>query len=266
MGIVLTDRRSIINEADSTTGWTGGGFGLTTTDVAEANAAVAASLAETTGQVFYTNATPIDASNSCIYIWVFNNALQNTWTDGPTSLLIGDGTNQIAFHQGGSDRRVFSHSDGPVSWQSTVVDGSIANTLTEVTAISGSLASMNLQSIEDFGGHFITNSKALGGGYNVAVDIMRWGNDGIRITGGNSSNVGLFIEIAQADRSTANQTAHGVFRELAPIAFGIQSAITFGDSGSATNSYFSDSGVSVIFEDRDIANDKYYFNIEGNSG
>jgi hypothetical protein len=265
MAVTITDRRSIVDEADTTTGWTGAGFGTTTSDIAEGGAAVAASLAATTGQVYYTNTTPVDLSNTLVYVWVFNNALQNTWTDGPTSLLIGDGTNQIAFHQGGSDRRIFAHSDGPVSWQSAVIDGSIANTLTEVTAIAGSLASLNLASIADFGGHFITNSKALGGGYNVAVDIIRIGNDGLRVTGGNTTDRGTFLEIAQADRSTANQAGHGAFRETSPISFGVQSPLTFGDLNNATESQFSDSGVTVVYEDRDIADNKYYLNIEGNT-
>ena len=265
MAIILTDRRSIVNEAETVTGWTGAGYGITTTDVAEAGAAVAASLAETTGEVYY-GLTANNVSNNLIYVWLFNNALQPTWTTAPNALLLGDGTNQIGFQQAGSDRKIFAHSDGPVNWQCAVIDGSIANTLSTANAISGSLASLDLTAITQIGGDFETQSKALGGGYNVAVDILRIGIDGIRIQGGNTTDYGVFTEIAVADRSTANQAGHGVFRETSPISFGIQSPITFGDTANGTqNTVFQDSGVTIVYEDRDIADDKYYFAVEGNA-
>ena len=268
MAITLFDTRTVYDAADTTTGWTGGGFGLTTSDVAEATGAVADSLAIATGQTYFTG-TSFDASNTLIYCYLFNNALQGSWTTGATSLLIGDGTDLIAFHQGGGDRKVFVHLDGPVNWQSAVLDGSMAstvNTAGDTTAVSGSFAALNLAAITDVGGHFITGSKALGGGYNVAVDIIRYGNDGLVITGGGSGTEGKFLEIATADRSTADLAGHGVFRELQPIAFGIQAPITFGNVSAATNSVFEDSGCTIVFEDRDIADNKYYFDVTGNSG
>ena len=268
MAVTITDRRTIYDQADATTGWTGGGFGVTTTDVAEASGAVADSLAIATGQTYFTGGS-IDLSATLVYVWLFNNALQGSWTTGATALVLGDGTDLIAFHLAGGDRKVFTHLDGPVSWQCAVLDGGEAatkNTAGETTVVSGSFAALSLAAITDVGGHFITGSKALGGGYNVAVDILRYGNDGIRITAGGVGTEGNFLEIALADRSTANLAAHGCVRELAPIAFGVQAPLTFGESGAATNSYFEESGVSIIYEAWDIGDDKYYFNVEGNAG
>jgi len=269
MSVTITDRRTIIDEADSTTGWTGVGYGTTTTDIAEATAAVAESLASTSGVTYFTLGTAIDLSHDLVYVYAFNNALQPGWQSGPVALLLGDGTNQIAFHMAGSDRRVFNHLEGPTSWQCLVLDGDEAGVMAsagDITAIAGSFASLDLSNITEVGCSFITQSKALGGGYNVAVDIMRYGRDGIRITGGTASDPGLFSEIAVADRSTANQAAHGVLRALASIAFGVQGPLTFGDHGAATDSVFEDSGIVLVFEDRNIADDKYYLAVEGNSG
>ena len=64
------------------------------------------------------------------------------------------------------------------------------------------------------------------------------------------------------------QTAHGIFRAYTTIAFGVQGPLTFGyglGGGGATDSYFEDSGVVVVFEDRNISNDKYFFKFEGHS-
>ena len=267
MAVTYTDRRTILNEGDAITGWTGAA-GTTTTDFVESPAAVQQALNIATGNMFFTT-TAIDLSDTLVYVWLFNNALQGSWTTGATSLFLGDGTDQVAFHIAGGDRFAFRHLEGPVNWNSCVLDGSQAatkNTAGDTTIVAGSFAGLGLNAITQVGGRFITLSKALGGGYNVAVDIIRYGNLGIRITGGGVGTEGRWAEIATADRSTANQAGHGVVRELQPIAFGVQAPITFGDTGAATNSYFFDEGLSVVFENWDIGNDKYFFNVEGNSG
>ncbi len=267
MAVTITDRRTIYDEADSTTGWTPASFGLTTTDVAELSSAVAESLTTTAGVAYFTGSS-VDLSDTLIYVWLFNNALQASWTTGPTALLLGDGTERVAFHMGGQDRRVFAHSDGPTSWQCAVLDSDQADemdTAGATTDINGVFADLALTAITDIGGSFVTGSKALGGGYNVAVDIIRYGNDGLRVTAGGAATEGTALELAVADRSTANQAAHGIFRELAPIAFGIQGPLTFGITTAATESRFIDTGISLIFEDRNISDGKYYLNIEGNT-
>lgn len=271
MTLTLTDRRSILTQADSVTDWTGGGFGVTTSDFAESTGAVAGSLAATTGQVYYTMPTgSIDLSSTLVYVYSFNNALQDAWdaSPPPQGLLLGDGTDRISFDMAGADRRVFNHLDGPTAWQCLVLDGAQASamdTAGNTYVVAGSFAGLNLAAITQVGCSFDTNSKALGGGYNVAVDIIRYGNDGIRLTAGTTGARGTFSEIAVADRSTADQTAHGVFRALASIAFGVQAPLTFGDSGNATACYFEDTGKVVVFENRNIANGKYYFNVEGHA-
>lgn len=269
MAVTLTDRRVNVSEADSVTGWTGAGFGTTTADIVEAPSAVAASISIGDQSVYFTSASASDLTGKLVYVYSFNNALQNVWdnTIPPNAILIGDGTNRIAFHQAGSNRRVFNHFDGPTNWQSLVID---TDKLTELDtaglsfADAGNFASLNTGSITDFGAYFETLSKALGGGYNVAVDIIRYGNDGIYITGGGVGTEGNFSEIAEADRSTVTGTAHGLVRELNPSAFGSQGPLTFGRSDTATNSYFLDSNKSITYENRSIADGKYYFRVEGN--
>lgn len=268
MAVTVTDRRTIYTQADSTTGWTPGSYG-TVSDYAEATLAVGESLGITNDEVYFTGSA-INLSNTLVYVYAFNNALLTPWDSSPPpiALLLGDGTDLIAFDMAGSDRRVFNHLDGPTAWQCLVLDGDQAdemNTAGNTYVASGSFAALDLTNIVDVGCAFDTQSKALGGGYNVAVDIIRYGNDGIRITAGGSGTEGYFTEIAVADRSTADQAAHGILRAYTTIAFGVQGPLTFGDDTTATNSYFEDSGVVVVFEDRNISDGKYYFNVEGHA-
>jgi hypothetical protein len=277
MAVTITDRRTTINDAQATTNWTGAGYG--TTDVsAEDTLAVAESLAISTGQVYYTGTSRNlgTSPGTLVYIWSFNNALQDAWdaSPPPNALMLGDGTDRIAFDMAGADRRVFNHLEGPAgldcnSWQCLVLDTGQAGTMNSAGntyVVNGSYAGLNFAAVTQFGVSFDTNSKALGGGYNVAVDIIRFGNDGIRLTAGTTGDRGTFAEIATADRSRSADAAHGILREYTTIAFGCQGPLTFGDSGAATTSYFEESGSVLVFEDRNISNDKYYLNVEGNSG
>jgi len=268
MAVTIVDRRLTVDQADTTTGWTNAGFGTTTTDVAEAGAAVADGLNIAAGPIYFTSGAAADVSDSLIYVYSFNNALQNSWdtTIPPNALLIGDGTNRIAFHQAGQNRRVFNHADGPTNWQCFLLDGSqasVQNTAGLTFADAGTFASLNLNAITQWGSYFETLSKALGGGYNVAVDIIRWGNDGIYVLGGGVGTEGTCLELAAADRSTLDGAAHGIFRELNPSSFGVQGPITFGRNDIATDSYFEDSGISIAYEDRYVSDGKYYFDVTG---
>lgn len=270
MAVTITDRRTIINEAESVTDWTGAGFGVVSADVAEATNAVAASIGIGDQPIYHTEPTGsgIVASGTLVYVYSFNNALQNSWdnTIPPNGLLIGDGTNRIAFHMAGADKRVFNHLDGPTNWQCLVLDGDKVGEMDDAgnTYVdAGSVAALDLTNITQVGAYHQTLSKALGGGYHIACDILRYGNDGIYITGGGVGTEGKFSEIAVADSSTADQAGHGILRAYTTVAFGVQGPLTFGNVTASGNAYFNDSGIVVVYEARNVADDKYYFNVEG---
>jgi hypothetical protein len=267
MGVTVTDRRTIFNEADSLTNWNVGT--LNTSEYAESTASVAYAYNIATGQIYWSDGgtTTLDLTDQMIYIYSACNALQNSWTTGPHALFLGDGTNQVAFHMAGGDRDVFKHADGPVLWQSFVLDGPEASgiyTDGEYTNVAGNLINLNFAAIEEFGGHYITQSKALGGGQNCFCDIIRYGNDGIRVTGGSGTGPGTFLEVVLEDRSTDNQKAHGIIRELSTDVYGIQGPITFGwDNGTTEDSWFDDDGIVIVYENRRIGDNRYYFNVVG---
>lgn len=272
MAVVVTDLRTIRNEADSTTGWTGSG-GTSTSVFAEAPSSVISTLNIATGQVYHTG-TAINLSNTLVYVWSNNFALQGDWdaANPANALHLGDGTNRISFKMAGTNRKVFAHLDSgpgiPVDWDCLVLDGSQASTMNSAgltVARAGSFASLNLSAITQIGSDFTTLSKGIGGGINVAVDIIRYGNDGIQITGGTTGDRGKFFEIVNEDRSTANQKAHGIIRELGTGLYSAQGPLNFGSSASALDSWFDDTGRVLLFENRNISNDKYYIRVRGNA-
>jgi hypothetical protein len=266
MAVVVTDTRTVINEADATTGWNTGA--VRTETFAEATACIGRALNIATGQLYFTGSAQ-NVSNTLIYVYGFNNAVQGVWTGAnpPLALHIGDGTNRVSFKMAGGDRRVFSHSDGPTEWQSLVLDGSQASAMNSAgltTARAGSFGALNLNAITQFGTDQTTLSKALAGGFNAGCDIIRIGNGGIVITGGTTGDRGTFLEIVIEDRSTANLKAHGLIREYSTNLYGCQGPLTFG--AATGTSWFDDAGVTLAFENRNIGDDKYFINIIGGSG
>jgi hypothetical protein len=198
-----------------------------------------------------------------IYVWVFSRGEPDTTANGGIAIQLGDGTNRIAFHVAGSDKAGFRHDDGPASWQCLVID--TANLPSTSTVLAGSLASLNLAAITQVGVAFKTLAKAVGGVQNMFWDVVRYGNDGITITGGTTGDPGTFDQIATADRSTATGAAHGIVRKLADGVYGVQGPLTFGDNAGATGHVFRDTGKTVVFEDRGLTRDKYWIKVVGNA-
>jgi hypothetical protein len=265
---LLLDTRTVINEGDNATGWNTGA--AITSFFAESTACIAVGDYGQNIQIYHTG-TARSAADILIYVYAFNNGLQHSWLQGggivPVGLHIGDGTNRVTFRMAGDDKKVFVHSDGPTAWQNLVVDTSVAsqmNTDGLVVVRAGSFAALNFNSLTQFGGDYYSISKALGGGYNQATDIIRIGNDGLVVTGGLTGDRGTFLEIVVEDRSTANLKAHGLIREYSTNFYGLQGPLTF---GSATGTvWFDDQDATLIFENRNIANDKYYIKVVGGTG
>jgi hypothetical protein len=270
MAVTVTDTRTTITEADSATGWNTGSAG--TTVFAEAPNSVISTLNIATGQIYFTT-TSRDVSNMLIYVWADNFALKSVWdaTNPPCALHLGDGTDRISFKMSGSNRKVFAHlasdSTMTVDWECLVLDGSQANTMNSAgytTVRAGSFANLNMAAITQFGVDFTTLSKGLGGGVNVAVDAIRIGNDGLIVTGGTTGDRGTFLEIVNEDKSTDTAKAYGIIREYTTDLYGLQGPLTFGSATTAT-SWFEDSNVTLVFENRNISNDKYYLKVVSNS-
>lgn len=273
MTITWTDQRTIINEADATTSWTGtvtiNTFTSSPTPV-ESTTCLGMNVSNTTEDAYLTvSSTDFTAGNSpgpsVIYFWIFHRAELDTTANGGIAIQLGDGTNRVGFHVAGSDVDGFRHAAGPVGWQSVCID--TANLPASTTTFAGSAASLNLAAITQIGVAFKTLVKAVGNVENCFWDISRRGaiGQGFRITGGTGGSPGLFTEIATADRATGNQQAYGVFRRLGEGLYGLQAPIYFGDDSGSSAHVFRGTNETMVFEARGFDTDKYTFVVQGNS-
>lgn len=259
MAITVTDLRTTITDANSTTGWSGSnGVALFTAQPTPvfSTGCIGVQVSNATEDAYYTGTARDLSGGVLVYVWVFLRGEMDTTAGGGAQILLGDGTNRIGFHVAGSDLAGFRHDQGPVGWQCLVLD--TGNLPTDRTVLAGSFAGLNLASITQFGAVFKTLVKSVGGTENCFVDVIRIGNDGIRITGGTSADPSTFGELAARDRS--NAAALGICRELGAGSFGVQGSLTFGTTG-----WFATTDTSVAFEDRSTIVDRYALTVEGDA-
>ena len=253
--------RIILNECDSTSGWTG------STGVTAANAPLAIEATNQLGMGVSTStddafvAITLDnyAGGGTLSVWVQANGNMDTLVNGGIMVQVTDGTNRIGYHVGGSDQSAFRHDAGPVKWECYLLD--LANKPANNTAFAGSEASLNETSITNVGVGFKTLSKALGGGDNCYWDIIRFADNGDAVTfvGGTTSGAaGNGAEATVLDRAATNQQALGVIRQLAVGVYGIQGNINLGDSTSASDQFWTEANVTYAWEDRGLSSNNYY--------
>jgi hypothetical protein len=189
----------------------------------------------------------------------------DTLANGGIGIVIGDGTNRMAYYVGGSNKMAFRHNDGPVEWTCFMLD--TTSLPTGKATIAGSEASMNWSSITQIGVRYKTLAKSVGGVENCWCDIIRTGVEGLRITGGGTGTEGVFSEIAAADRATTTLGALGICRQLASGVVGLQGPLTFGDTGSGSI-VFQTVGETLVFEppDAGVADDRFWLAVVGGTG
>jgi hypothetical protein len=270
MAITLTDLRTVIDQADSATDWVNIDV-LGTTDPVpiETTGWIGANVGSEIFVGYHTLAAPTNLSNAVIYCWVFSRLSlgDTTDTNGGLMVMVGDGTDRVGYKTNGADKAAFRHDTGPTGWQCPALD---TTSLPASPYVDAGAATPTWASITQVG--TIVNSLVSAPGMNPTynVDIMRYllpaNNNGCAadIIGGTSGTPGLWSEIAATDRLTGNLQAHGLVRELAAGAFGVQGPLRFGNATGTASSWFEDSNVTVVFEDRGFRTDLYKIFITDN--
>lgn len=268
MAITITDNRIILNEADATTGWTStDGPTVFTTGPTPVEAGGCLGLqASSSIEDAYVGITSDDYSGGgSLFVWITNRAAFDTTVNGGVGIQVGDGTNRIAYHVGGSDGTGFRHDEGPVDWVNFQID--LANKPANFTAITGSEASLNEAAITQVGVYFETIAKSVGGADNCFWDIIRFADNGvgIEVSGGTSGTPETWEQVTVEDRNTGNQRAHGILRKVGAGAYSIQGNINIGDATGTAATYINSSGETFLWEDRGQSTNNYYrFNASGN--
>jgi hypothetical protein len=272
MAVIITDNRTVVDEADTVTGWTSAsGVAVFTAapDPVEATGSLGTQVSNATQAAYFTRASS-NITSTCVYAWLLPGGVLDTTVNGGIQIYLGDGTNDRGYHLGGSNGAGFRHDAGPVVWQCFSLDtGALPVSTTNFVGAGAP----NFAAVTRFGNVFKTLAKSVGGQENCFIDIAFFGNGGLTITGGGIGTEGKFLEIAVRDRSTADHPgtgvasavggAYGAVRELGADLFGIQTRMQFG-SATTGSVDFEDIGQTVIFEDRGFAIDKYGYTITGN--
>jgi len=285
MAVTTLDRRVVVSDADSLTLWTGPVTDITSPR-AEGTQCVGGEIQPTSGQTpwYYTPGTALNLDTDLLYIQSHTNAIQNGWkestpSDSSHGMYMSDGTNELFLMEAGNDRDVFKHAKSQVAFQSFLIDLdylATKNTNGEIEAISGSVASFVKTSVDDVGSVFHTESKALGGGSNCFIDIIRvdevdssgdstTSTSGLFIYGGGSSTQGNFSEVVADDESIAADKGFGLIREYTAGIYGAQGRFKFGTTDVVSDAYFDDENFNLIFENRDVNDDKFAIFVFGNS-
>jgi hypothetical protein len=284
MALTVTDNRTIKDEADDNTPWTAAGTSTSTaTGTAdpypiEATAHVVTTASSTSGafQWLWHTGTSLGTGPHLIYIWCTTTAVIGLRSQGGLMLLLGDGTNRVGYNVGGSDVAPFRSDSGEsatrVGYMCFVIDtAQLATWPHGANVQAGSRATLetNVNLITQVGIGCWVLAKAIGGAINFWADIIRHGvatniaTSGLTISGGTSGEPGVFREIAVEDRSSANQKAHGVIRELGEGTFGIQGTLRFGDQTTGS-SWFEDQNQTIVFENRNLNSARYKIVITDN--
>jgi len=270
MTVTVADLRTLIDAADGVAGWTTGtSFSLFTSSPPpiEATGHLGVVVNKTATYLEHTHGSTIDGTGIgvLVYVWVLQAAFPLTTANGGLGVVIGDGTNLVGYHLAGSDKKGFSHDEGSPYYQCLLLDTSVLPTAQRVWIGADTIT---MSALTQFGFECDNGAgKALGGVANYFCDILRVGSEGLRIIGGTTAgDSGSFAEVAADDASTADAKAYGIIRALSTGVYGVQGPLTFGDSGGSADQFFEDNGSVVVFEDRDIADDKYFLLVEGGSG
>ena len=264
MATTVVNQGSIIDECDSLTGWTGAdGVATSAPTPIESTNRIELQVSSATKDAYFTISSTSYAAQ-ILMLWFTHRAAVDTLANGGVCVYISDGTNTIAFHVAGSDKALFRHDDGPSEWQCVAFDTD--NPPATITTIAGSLGSLNWGAITRIGYRWKTIAKSVGGAVNTFWDIMRryTAGQGLLITGGTSGVPGNFVDVAAADRAVGNQQAFGCFRQLGVGLFGAQASLNFGATGAST--YFSVTGIALVFEARGYNDDKLGLTMIGGTG
>jgi hypothetical protein len=265
------DNRNILNEADATTGWTAtDGPTLFTADPSpvEATGCLAMQASAEVQDAYITITSDDYSQGGTLSIWMADRAAPDTTANVGIGIQLGDGTDRVAFSVGSDTVTGFRHDTGPVKWACFVLDP--ANLPVDTALLAGVEANLTLTAITQVGVYFSTVVKSVGGADNVFWDIVRWadpGDDVVMQGGTTAGAAGNGAEAAAVDRSTGNQQAYGVIRELAAGVYGIQGNLTIGNSASATDQYWEETNVTYAWEARNLFDRNYYrFNFVGRTG
>ena len=170
--LTITDNRTIYNEADAITTWTGWNTSpqayTTDPDPIEAAGSIGYGISNENAGAAYLANTSLDLSDTLVYVWGILGGVMDTTTNGGGQIVFTTFAatvhNAVGYHLVGSDLAAFRHEDDAVTWQCMLIDGSLLPTAN--TTHAGSHGSFSISDVDGIGVGFKTLAKTIGGGEN----------------------------------------------------------------------------------------------------
>ena len=270
MALSVVDNRIVLNQCDSTTGWTatdGPALFTTSPDPIEVSGCLAMQVSNRIEDAYTTITSDDYSGGGSLSIWIQDRAAFVSVALVGQAIQVGDGTNRIGYTVGGSDGTAFRHDTGPVKWACFLLD--LANKPANFVEIAGAEASLNEAAITQVGVYFETNVKSVGGTDNCFWDIIRYADPGvgIEVYGGTLGTPETLDTLAALDRADTNLIgALGIIRELGAGLYGIQGNINLGDPTTTNDTYIDIFGDVLTWEARNLSVANHYrWNWSGNS-
>lgn len=209
MTVSITNNLTSIDDADTTTGWTGTALDDPTGFQRE-GAACLGDQASNDWENPWFSFLAVDYSNRTIFVWMRSGNPHTEAGDG-FGIVLGSDTavDLLAYTVGGSD----NYGHFVLGWSSFRLDTA---SLPSGTRDLGGGTPL-LTAITDIGGSMGMNSKAAGNADNVFIDEMAWianGLPALSIGGGLTGARGTFAEMVVEDIDITAGKAYGIIREL----------------------------------------------------
>jgi hypothetical protein len=245
MTVTITNNMTKPSEGqcDSVTGWTSSSTDTVYTSLFRESTGCIGMGASASNEHAYFTIASTDFATRTLFGWMLNGSPGTTANVG-FGLVLGDGTDIIAYAVGGSDN--YGHFVN--GWSGFRLDG--ANRPATTRVIAGAVANLNINAITQIGIAMNYSITAFGKIDNIFYDAIRYisnGSAALTIAGGSTGARGTFAEIVTDDASTADGKAHGIFRVLTTgsKAYEMTFGVEFGDSGTAST-YFEDTDFQLI--------------------
>ena len=255
MTATITPLLTMIYDAETNTGWNLGN--LYSGFQRQGSYCLGEQVSQGTGHFYYTLSSPIDLTNTKIYSWMQVWGNPDTKANGGFRIVLGDGTNRVAYYVGGSDDYGLRYGAWSCFSMSTV-NGYRPN----YTILAGT-GEPDFSAITEVGVGFNVLNKAIGNIDNVFWDVA-WYGTGLKISGGDSTTPATFKDLADADESSSN--AWGIIIEDKPNVYHVQGQIIVGDETGTNNTYFQDKEKTILFLDRGFEPSFYKIEVRGASG
>lgn len=253
----FTGATSTTSDCEATTDWSGSPV-LDTINNLENLGCLSKKVSNTALFFVYTLASSFDftaTGHTHIYVWCMVTTLGKLATRENGGIRIRvEGATTADFKEwyaGGITNG--GKPDYPGGWKCFVVD------TTKTPDRTG--GTVNLNSVPKVGVGFVMSVSVTGNVTNCFWDVMREGS-GLQITGGTSGTPGTFQDILDAE--VASTAYYGILRKEGGVLF-CSGELIFGDASGTSNTYFTDTGQVLVFEDKLVNSGLYKIKTQGNA-